>query len=181
MELNYSGEKTMAESVSELFEAVSKVLVTHCKLNEIAMSRMHILGYNGFKRWHRYRSREFFELRLCLATELYDRFRLTPNFKDYEITYSPAGMEEHLKSWDKALLDGIQELGTLNKRYYELAGVGCCVIEEAMGKLMKDYEKVGRLWKRFAESDWLTLDMHIVDDALHAKYKEKEKAHGFKY
>lgn len=181
LNLNSTSEKTMAESVSTIYEAIGKVLTIHCKLNKLAMSKMQIMGYNGFKRWHRYRSRQFFELKLCLANELYDKFRISPNFKDYELTYSPANVEEHLKSWDKALLDAIQELGTLNKEYYELAGVNCCIIEKAMRKMMRDYEKVGRLLKRFTESDWLTLDMHIVDDKLHEKYKAKEVEHGFKY
>lgn len=185
MEIGYSlGEKsgsTMTESVTTLYESICKILSVHCKLNKIAMSKMQIMGYNGFKRWHRYRSRQFFELKLCLANELYDKFRIAPNFKDYELTYSPSSVEEHLRSWDKALLDAIQELGTLNKEYYQLAGVNCCVIENAMHKIVRDYEKVGRLLKRFTESDWLTLDMHIVDDKLHEKYKEKENARGFKY
>ncbi len=185
MELSYNlgekSEKSMAESVASLYESIARILTTHCKLNMIAMSKMQVLSYNGFKRWHRYRSRQFHELKLCLANELYDKFRIAPTFKDYEITYSPANVEEHLKSWDKALLDAIQELGTLNKEYYEVVGVNCCMIEKAMGKMMRDYEKVGRLLKRFTESDWLTLDMHIVDNKLHEKYKTKEVEHGFKY
>lgn len=181
LNLNSTSEKTMAESVASLYESVAKILTTHCKLNMIAMSKMQALGYNGFKRWHRYRSRQFHELKLCLANELYDKFRITPTFKDYEITYSPASVEEHLKSWDKALLDTIQELGALNKEYYEVVGVNCCMIEKTMHKMMRDYEKVGRLLKRFTESDWLTLDMHIVDNNLHEKYKAKEVEHGFEY
>ena len=185
MELNYQlgekSEKTMAESVSSLFESVCKILTTHCKLNKIAMSKMQIMGYNGFKRWHRYRSRQFFEMKICMMNELYDKFRIEPTFKDYEITYSPSSMEEHLKSWDKALLDSIQELGTLSQKYYELTGMSCCVIKKALCKMMRDYEKVGRLLKRFNESDWLTLDIHIVDDKLHEKYKMKEDKYGFKY
>ena len=181
LNLNSVSGKSMGESVSSIYEEIGKVLTIHCKLNKLAMSKMQVMGYNGFKRWHRYRSRQFFELKLCLANELYDKFRISPNFKDYELTYSPTSVEEHLKSWDKALLDGIQELGTLNKEYYELAGVNYSIVEKAISKMMRDYEKVGRLLKRFTESDWLTLDMHVVDDKLHEKYKCKEIEHGFKY
>ena len=108
-------------------------------------------------------------------------FRIKGDFKSYDISYDPQSMEEHLKSWDSVLLDGIQELGTLHKRFFELTGMDSKIINCAMCKLTRDYEKVGRLLKRFNESDWLTLDMHIVDDKLHEKYKEKENAHGFKY
>ena len=169
----------MFESVATLYEKIGKILTAHCKLNEIAMSKTHAMGYNGFKRWHRYRSGQFFEFKLCLANELYDRFRISLNLKDYELTYSPVNIEDHLKSWDSALLNAIQELGVLNKECYELIGTNCSIIEKAMHKMMRDYEKVGRFLKRFTESDWLTLDMHIVDDKLHCKYKRKEEKNGF--
>lgn len=167
--------KNMSETVRELFEEVHKILLTHCKLNNKAMCAVQSLGYNGFKRWHRYRGKCFFDLDTKLANELYDKFRIKADFKDYEVAYSPNGIEEHLKSWQKAILDGIQELGTLGKDFYETAGMNCGVVDCAMKKMGKDYEKVSRYIKRFTESDWLTLDMHIVDDKLHDKYKAKEE------
>ena len=183
MELNYNiqNEKTMEESITELYENINKILTIHCKLNKMAMNSCHSLGYNGFKRWHRYRSIEFFELKICLANELFDKFRIKSNFKEYELNYSPNSIEEHLKSWDKALLDAIQELGNLNKKYYEETGMNCKIIECSLHKMIKDYEKVGRYLKRFNESDWLTLDMHIVDDKIHEHYKCKEEKYGYKY
>ena len=56
MELNYNiqNEKTMEESITELYENINKILTIHCKLNKMAMNSCHSLGYNGFKRWHRY-------------------------------------------------------------------------------------------------------------------------------
>ena len=177
---NYIG-KSMADQIHSIYEKLYKVLCIHTKLNLLAMTSLQGLGYNGFKRWHRYRSREFFELKLLTRNELYDKFRIVADFKDAELSYSPLSMEEHLKAWDEVLLEGIQELGEVCKDYYEIAGVNCCIAKCAMEKLMRDYEKVGRYLKRFTESDWLTLDMHIVDDALHCKYKAKEEEHGYKY
>lgn len=110
-----------------------------------------------------------------LANDIFDRFRIKADFKDYELNYFPSTLEEHLRSWQKALLDGIQELGTLGKLFYDQTGTGCEVIDCAMKKMSKDFEKVSRLLKRFTESDWLTLDMHIVDDKLHKKFKLKEE------
>lgn len=167
--------KNMSETVKDIFEGIHKVLLTHCKLNNKAMCAVQSLGYNGFKRWHRYRSKCFFDLDTKLANELFDKFRIKADFKDYEVAYSPNGIEEHLRSWQKAILDGIQELGTLGKDFYETAGMNCGVVDCAMKKMGKDYEKVSRYIKRFTESDWLTLDMHIVDDKLHDKYKAKEE------
>lgn len=180
MELNYL-TKGMSDTVVEIYRKLYHTLCVHGKLNMLAMTATQSMGYNGFKRWHRYRTRQFLEYKLCARNELYDKFRIVPDFKDVELSYAPTSMEEHLKAWDKALLDAIQELGSINKEYYEVSGVDCSIATCAMKKMMRDYEKVGRYLKRFTESDWLTLDMHIVDDKLHCKYKEKEDAHGWKY
>ena len=165
----------MADSVKSIFDSIHKVLSVHCKVNALAMSAMQSMGYNGFKRWHRYRSKQIFDLKLKLANELFDRFRIKAEFKEQEVSYSPASLDEHLRAWEKALLDGIQELGTLGKSYYELTGMKCEIVDCALKELAHDYEKVGRYIKRFTESDWLALDMHIVDDKLHEKYKCMEE------
>lgn len=182
MPINYGiNSKTMSESVIEIYEKIHKVLSIHCKLNFLAMSATQVLGFNGFKRWHRMRSRELMELKYCLANELFDKFRIAPIFKDYELNYSPADLKEHLESWDKVILNAIEELGTANKEYYEVIGMNSKVIKKALCIFMKDFEKVGRYLKRFTESDWLSLDMHTVDDKLHEKFKCKEEKYGLKY
>ena len=173
--------KEMQTAVKTLYEKIHKVLTVHTKLNRHAMCACQSLGYNGFKRWHRYRSCCFFDLDTELANELFDKFRIKADFKDYELSYNPENLEMHLKSWEKALLDGIQELGTVAKSFYEQTVTRSCVIEKAMCKMSKDHRKVCRLLSRFTESEWLTLDMHIVDDKLHKKYKCKEEGSGEKW
>jgi len=180
MEIGYIDRK-MSDEVRDVYSRLYNILCIHTKLNILSMSALQSMGYNGFKRWHRCRVRDFMELKLKLRCEMYDKFRIKPSFNDVEVNYDPTSMEEHLKSWDKALLDGIQELGNISKEFYQIAGISCEIAKCAMHKMMKDYEKVGRYHKRFTESDWLTLDMHIIDDSLHCKYKAKEEEHGYKY
>ena len=183
MDVNYTltKENNMVDTISELYESIHQIICIHCKLNKLAMVITHNLNYNGFKRWHRCRARKFFELDLKLRNELLDKFRIKADFKDYDVTYSPSNIEEHIKLWDKSLLDAIEELGTLSKKYNDETGTVCAVIDCALCELVKDYEKVGRLIKRFNDSDWLTLDIHIVDDKIHKKYKKKEMKHGLRY
>ena len=182
MEYNYGNpapkEPSMSERISSLYESIGKVLSMNCKLNEQSMVICHSIGYNGFKRWHRYRTRQFNDMKLCLANELFDKFRITYEFKDYEVKYSPKSLQEHLGLWEKFTLDSIKELGLLNQEYFKETGSESKIICTALCKLMKDYEKLGRYISRFNESDWLVIDMHSVDDHLHCKYKEKEECHG---
>jgi hypothetical protein len=175
-----TSEKSMADKVKTLFEKIEKVCITHCKLNQHAMLIMQSLGYNGFKRWHRYRSKFFFDMKTYLVNELYDNYGIVSDMKEFTITYKPSSMEEHLRTWQSMLLDSIQTLGETQKEYFDTTGTDCEIINKLIHVLGKDHEKVKKFYNRFVESDWLTLDMHIVDDALHCKFKEKEEKHGHK-
>lgn len=182
MEYNYGNstkESSMSERITSLYESIGKVFSIHCKLNEQSMVICHSIGYNGFKRWHRYRTRQLHDLKLCLANELFDKFRIPYEFKDYEVKYAPKSLQEHLETWQKAVLDGIQELGTLNKQYLTETGCESKIICDALCFMMKDYEKLGRYIARFTESDWLVIDMHMVDDTIHCKFKQKEIEYGY--
>lgn len=179
MDYNYGmNSKSMSESITDIFNSVHDVISTYKKVSVKSMVIMQHLGYNGFKRWHRYRSKCLFDLELQLMNKLCDEFRITPNFKDLDVSYAPSGIEEHLRNWDKLLLDSVQELGKLNIEFTKQTGMSCELIEKLIHKFSKDYQKVGKYLKRFNDSDWLTLDIHIVDDCLHKKYKEKEKNYG---
>jgi archaellum component FlaC len=176
MDYNYGmNSKSMSESITEIFNSIHDVISTYRKVSIKSMSIMQHLGYNGFKRWHRYRSKCLFEIELKLANKLYDNFRIVPNFKDLDVNYNPSNIEEHLRSWDKLLLDSVQELGKLNIEFTKQTGMSCELIEKSICMLSKDYEKVGRYLKRFNDSDWLTLDIHIVDEHLHEKFKKLEE------
>lgn len=170
-------EKTMSETIKTLYENVEKICTTNCKLNQIAMSICQSIGYNGFKRWHRYRSKEFYKLKLKLNSDIYSKFKIISDFKDYTVNYKPNSLEEHLKAWKNSNLNSIQELGELQKTYFENTGTECKIIRKLINILSKDYDKICKYYTRFTESDWLTLDMHIVDDSIHEYYKCKEEKH----
>lgn len=166
--------KTMAERVTDIYDNAFKTLSVYCKVSFLSMQIMQSLGYNGFKRWHRIRCREFHDLKMRLANELFDRFRIKHVFKEYDATYSPADVAEHLTQWQSLALDSIKTLGSLNIDYFNEVGMKSEPIGEALCLLSKDYEKIGRLIMRFTESDWLAVDMHTADDRIHAKCKEAE-------
>ena len=179
MELIYPvNQKSMSDKIDSVFTSIHSLISSYRKINFKSMSIMQSMGYNGFKRWHRFNSKCLFKMELCLANELYDKFRIPPSFKDVDLSYSVSTMEEHLKSWEAFILSSIQELGKLAMEYYQLTGTSCRIIYKLMDMLEYDFEKVGKYLKRFNESDWLALDVHIVDDFLHEKYNKKEMKRG---
>ena len=173
---------TLLETEDKLLLVYSKalkVLKEYARISELAMVCMQSKGYNGFKRWHRYRNREFNNFALILQNELFDRYRKTVKIEIPMINYEPQSMNTHLLNWKEKINQSIIDLGSCNKDYFNLVGTDNCIINEAIETLSKDYEKVCRYYSRFSEGDWLIHDMHIVDDCIHKKFKKKEEHYGY--
>lgn len=166
-----------SDKIRYIFSEVANIFSNYSSINFNAMVIMQSLGFNGFKRWHRIRSKEFHALKICLANELFDVFRKKADFKDELISYDVPSMEVHLKTWDSFLKESILKLGDLNKEFYNETGLECEIVSKAVKIMKYDYEKVGRYYERFSSSDWLNLDMHIVDDCVHTRMKKREEKH----
>ena len=62
--------KSMSEQITAIFDSVHDVISTYRKVSVKSMVIMQHLGYNGFKRWHRCRSKCLFDLELQLMNKL---------------------------------------------------------------------------------------------------------------
>lgn len=161
--------------MNEIYSKAAIIMNEHMQLNKKAMISMQSIGYNGFKRLHRCNAKEFLCWEIALANSLFDKYREKLNYTPLVVDYAPITLKDHLASWDAKLEESIKQLGNLNKEHFEKSGKTSCTIEEALGCMLKNYEKTGRWYKRFAETDWLAHDQHVLDDALHAKYKAIEE------
>ena len=169
------------DKVLALYSELMELMKEHEHLNETAMSILQSLGYNGFKRWHRYRSRQFHEYFIRLNNEVFDRFHKSVKIEYPTISYATASISSHLMNWKEKLESSMKELAEYSHQYFESMGVCSDIINCAMYIMTRDYEKVCRYYDRFTEGDWLAHDMHVVDDMIHYKFKKKENKHGYKY
>lgn len=182
MEYNTYMQNTKTDDKAvELYSDIIKLLKENEQLNEISMSLLQSMGYNGFKRWHRYRARQFHECILRLNNELFDRFHKTVRIEEKTLTYASASMNAHLMNWKEKLADSMEKLGMYAKEYLNITGAENKILCHALHMMARDYEKVCRYYDRFADGDWLVHDMHIVDDMIHYRYKKKEDKHGYRY
>ena len=161
--------------MKELYDIAIKLMRELMLKHECAMVICQAIGFNGFKRWHRHRSKKFMCWGIGLANELFDNYRKSAAFTSMPGAYTASSLQEHLASWDSCLEKAIQEFADLSKQFLEKTGQLNCFIEKALCCLQKDREKTRRWFTRFQESNWSSHDMHYVDDALHEKEKKKEK------
>lgn len=158
----------------DLYSRIDAILYEHKCINKKAMALSHSLGYNGFKRMHRKDSKKYFKWCVDLENELFDKYRTKMTYTHRDYAYNPSTLKDHLANWDSKLIEAITELGKINKEHIDRTGVSNCIIEKALCKMIKRYEKTGRWYKRFEEGGWLAFDQHAVDDYIHKKFKKKE-------
>jgi hypothetical protein len=161
--------------VKELYDGIIKVFKELTFKHEAAMSICQSLGYNGFKRRHRRRSKKFLCLEIALANELFDNYRKQVGLTSIPGTYSASSLQEHLAAWDHVLETNIIALIDLSKQFFDRTGLMNRHVKTALCCLQKDREKIRRWYARFTESNWSSIDTHCVDDALHEHEKKKEE------
>ena len=162
-------------TIEEIYKRADNLIITHLMVNDDAMKITQSIGYNGFKRMHRYMAKELMCKHQYLNCIYFDRFRKTFETDISIPTYKPVSFKDHLEKWKALLESGIQELGELNQEHFDLIGVTSEPIECVMNLFVKKLEKVNRWIMRFNESNWNSMDLHCVDDYIHKKYKEMEE------
>lgn len=161
--------------LEQIFKNIDNIIVNHIMINDKAMKITQSLGYNGFKRLHRYNEKCLLHLHQKLENCYFDKYRKILDANIDTPIYNPIDLKAHLEKWKLLLELNIQELGELNQEHFDLIGVTNSIVEELICKFNHDYEKVCRWITRFNESNWNSIDCHLVDDCLHNKIKKKEE------
>lgn len=162
-------------TIEEIYESIDKIVLKHLMLNDDAMKLTQSWGYNGFKRLHRMNTKKL----LCSHSELsncmFDRYRKVLNVRVNFEDYVPTSLKSHLDKWIDVLNEDLQKLGELNYEHIKLVGYSNCVAECVMKCFIHDQEKANRWYERFSNSNWNSIEMHLVDDRLHEKMKKEEE------
>lgn len=163
--------------LKEIYNKVSHILEQHIQFNKESVTALQALGFDGFKRVHRYQAEWYFCKQLKLANILFNLKREKLDLKPITMIteYAPMSLKDHLAKWDAYLQDSITELGTLNKAHLETVGSTSSFIEGVIHYMLDNHSKVQRWYYRGEAGDWLMHDLFCLDEHLHKKYKEKEK------
>lgn len=167
------------KNIGEILEKIDEIMLSHLMLNDDAMRICHVLGYNGFKRMHRWNQRKFNELHIAIENHATDKFRMVLGTDVKALPYKPVNLKDHFVKWDAKLKEDIAMLGHLNNAYREMTGVSCKIVKKAICKMAKNHEKTGRWIKRLDESGFNAHDAHSLDDYVHKCYKAKELKAGY--
>ncbi|MBR5304934.1 MAG: hypothetical protein IKU37_08940 [Candidatus Gastranaerophilales bacterium] len=163
------------ETLKTIYDRVSHILEKHAQLNKEASACLQSLGYNGFKRLHRYNCKKFQYWQMKLANILFNIKREKLDMQAMNINYAPMDLKEHLRKWLEELEYALKELGELNKHHFETCGKTSDIIECAMCLMLDDLGNIQRWQHQGEATDWLEMFLFILDDKIHCKYKKKEE------
>lgn len=144
--------------------------------HDIWSRELHMLGFQGLKRWHKLQSLADRENRVCLQHEVIDifgvnievQFKSTPNpISDLESYY------RNYLDWEIYVYEELNEIANelVESGYNEEA----CYLLKDLKNVKKEVEKIRR---HIQDADIVQYDMSylkIMDKELHKKLKPKEE------
>lgn len=163
--------------LKEIYNKTSHILEQHIQFNKEAVTALQAMGFNGFKRMHRYNAQWYFCKQLKLANILFNMKREKLDLKPITMMteYAPMSLKDHLAKWDAHIEDSLVELGDLNKAHLEKVGSTSPIIECIIYQMLDNHGNIQRWYYRGEAGDWLMHDLFTLDKYIHEKYKEKEK------
>jgi hypothetical protein len=154
---------------------VGNIALYHLMLNNESMATCQQMGYNGFKRKHRYNSNMF----LCLLNKIKNKtYELYETKIDTiaEVPKSQANtLSLHLSEWIVAIEKDVKKLGKLNKEFVEITGISCEIAKKMAKYLLQDYMKIKRWIAKLTKCEWNEIVINQIDMHIHGNYKKKEK------
>ena len=164
----------------DLLQEVGTLIFANLMFHIDSKNICHKLGYNGFKRWHRFATRNDAEILKKIECHIVEYFDELPVFTNSYIKAVPKTLQEHLVSWynrefAKFLrLNEIKGLLQTNKLFVE-AELVQCIIEDVLCEV----KKIKRIQLDFSNVAYNAHHISIVDKNIHRKYKKKEKKQGY--
>ncbi len=174
-EENYKEKRVNNVSKSEeLLNKLSKICLDELMFSSDAYICMIELNLHGYKRLHRYLSKEFYNLYLELQNKIVEKYdRALPMPKEFK-KYTTDSLKEHLEHWTEILKEHLKEVGEIIKGVFEEDGYIPCVAQKVQKKLYKNIIKNERALQKFEDCDWSYEVIYQHDYYLHSKLKELE-------
>ncbi|MEG0153167.1 MAG: hypothetical protein RR744_08345 [Cellulosilyticaceae bacterium] len=182
-----TGQYVTNSSSPEDKESIKVIQEVAKKLKELAhyhtcdKNYYHFMGLQGFKRYHRYESREAFELAMELETLLVDQYGIEPEYQHIEFI-APIKrsvldrMQEYINILEITLNDANCAKTKLVLANHHFAA---CHVQKIIDELSNDLKYAYRHFNYTKEIGGQIKDLHWYSHEIHEEYKEKEKCeHG---
>lgn len=166
-------------TTKEILTDLGSCYLAQVMLHMDSMNVCQSLGYNGLKRFHRCKIKEFNNYLICLENKSIDYWGIVLTNIKADESYKPSSIMNHASSMVEKLETHLKKLGELNNEFLQLHGTFAPDAECAIKCTFKVMEKYKRIIKRYEEiGNHATAihDLHTWDGILHKKMKEYESS-----
>lgn len=163
-----------ASNSEDLLRQLSDICLEELMLSSDAYVCMIKLNMHGYKRLHRYLSKEFQDLYLAFQYESLKNFDRVLSSEIRFETYKIKDIKEHLLTWTDVLKQHLKTVGLIIKQIFENEGYISCTAQKLQKILYKNIIKNERALKKFEDCDYNYQIIYEHDKYLHEKMKEKE-------
>lgn len=165
----------------DLYNKLSKICLDELMISSEAYVCMIELNLHGYKRLHRFLSKEFQNFYLEVQKDAYEKIDETLS-SEYEYrSYKPENLKEHLETWTEILKKHLKEVGEIIKGIFEEEGYIPCIAQEVQKVLFRNLIKNERAIDKFNDCNWSYEIIYEHDKYLHKKIKKlEEEKHNYK-
>lgn len=176
-----SSNSTEDQASIMLLQEVADRLKYMSKVNNDSKNFFHMIGLQGFKRYHRYESREAWEEAMCLESLMIDHYGVEPRYMAIEFT--PCQKKTAIERMQHYADELEKTLGMMNEVKTELVNnnhhFAAKHIQEIIDETEKDLKYAYRHLNYCKDVNGDASAMHWYSHELHEEYKDKEKSdHG---
>jgi hypothetical protein len=164
----------MIRDITAIFTDIGSLALYMSMAHSESMKACQMLGYNGFKRKHRYRAKEFYDLMLSVQNHSIEYTQQNINLTIGDISYSPKTLKEHLEFMVIDFDDKLKKIGVLNSEFVTKTGFECEKAECIKEWILHDLIKFKRWLAKFNACMWNESVVNDIDMHIHAVMKEKE-------
>jgi hypothetical protein len=165
-------------TTKEILTDLGSVYLSQVMLHLDSMNLCQYLGYNGLKRLHRCKIKEFNDYLVYLENKAIDYWGIVIHNIKSDESYKPSSIMNHASSILEKLEETLKKLSELNNEFFELHGVFAPDCKCAINNTFKVMEKYRRIIKRYDEivnHATAIHDLHTWDDRLHDKIENSTK------
>ncbi len=161
----------------ELIQAAGEEVRKLAMINSTDKNFYHYLGLQGFKRYHRFEAREYFEFSMCLDCLLIDHYGIEPMYKD--IAFIPSkktAIMERMQEFINALEEILDKMNHVKSRLVELKHhYAAEYIQKIINENENDLKHAYRCFNYAKDVGGQLKDLHSLSERIHDEYECKEK------
>lgn len=166
-------------TTKEILTDLGSLYLSQVMIHIDSMNICQSLGYNGLKRFHRCKIKEFNNYLISLENKSIDYWSIVLNNVKSDESHKASSIMNHVSSILEKMETHLKKLGELNNEFMQLHGTFAPDCECAIKSTFKIMEKYKRILKRYEEiGNHATAihDLHTWDDRLHDKIKKYEES-----